>query len=992
MDKLFYKALKRKTTAWILTIAILSIGISYFGTGFVKAEQAPEQVYYGSSEAASILTNLNYSDITGRNIWSKEAIYQTGALGIVKNPGGASRTFGRTVPVSKEEALGIVFRASGREAEAYELGVAINNMRFGDNKKTDPLEVMYDGFLQLAANEGLISAQDLADAFSSEQGQLPPDSFRRKSPAQRQEIAYWLARALNIEPVREHIELLNYTDWRTIDPDKASYMEAILRQGIMNGSGGRINPRQAVTREQGAQIIKNADSAVLTALSYIKNQGIVEDIVATRDYSGETAKSGKNIILRNVNGRVSSILTDVLSSNGSGTKNENSGAAVSSQNGELVVYKDGILGNSSLLKKGDRLQFITDSEGTVKYVDVVSNVNSIKYVAAQVNSVDAANLRMNVSELFNMDYPDLDSISGDVSFTGAAGDNTIYLIAANAAITVNGKVSSLKDVTNDATAILTIDRNNIVKEIQCVDFGINAEARRIVRGIVQENNPDLGYITLYNEDGSGTGTSNEIFLRTFNYVDQDRTEVFRNHKITTPDSIQSGDTAYIKLDDNGDIASISVVDNYIVRYAKILSKLNSSIAVEYDDGTQQVLALKDDIPVVRDKALVGINALRESDRVRLLINDTEKSTDVKQITIESQEHYISNIYKGIITKIDDMSDRVTVMGLRSFDKGNWKLTDRKGFTTLPLAESFRIYSGDKLLDLETANELYYSNEAYLAVEKGYGGEEKVVLLSYRDSQDTLVPITGDSISDIVSGSGSFRLMKEDKVVNYTPGSIVVKHGRLVSGNSLDVDDKAYLELNRDYLSGDYYASVVKVDEPQSANALTIYRGRISQITDGTSFTVESFSQLTGIMWHYSNTPKTFNITLNTRILADEGLLNTRDFKGYGENSYLNRTVYIVADGVNAVLVSTAPYGTSIMKGTVYAAQADTFLLRDAIIYDSGAYIWKSIQNASFDILANSIVIKNGKIANRSDIKSGDEVRVLKKDATEDGSGYIIFVE
>ena len=47
------------------------------------------------------------------------------------------------------------------------------------------------------------------------------------------------------------------------------------------------------------------------------------------------------------------------------------------------------------------------------------------------------------------------------------------------------------------------------------------------------------------------------------------------------------------------------------------------------------------------------------------------------------------------------------------------------------------------------------------------------------------------------------------------------------------------------------------------------------------------------------------------------VLNVRDFKGYGEDSYLNRVVYVVADGTNAVLVSTAPYGISNIKGTVY---------------------------------------------------------------------------
>ena len=74
-------------------------------------------------------------------------------------------------------------------------------------------------------------------------------------------------------------------------------------------------------------------------------------------------------------------------------------------------------------------------------------------------------------------------------------------------------------------------------------------------------------------------------------------------------------------------------------------------------------------------------------------------------------------------------------------------------------------------------------------------------------------------------------------------------------------------------------------------------------------------------------------------------------------------------------------------GTVYAAQADTFSLRDAVVYDSGAYIWKSVQNASFDVLPNSIVVKNGRTASKADIKTGDKVRVIKKDAAQTAPLY-----
>ena len=237
-------------------------------------------------------------------------------------------------------------------------------------------------------------------------------------------------------------------------------------------------------------------------------------------------------------------------------------------------------------------------------------------------------------------------------------------------------------------------------------------------------------------------------LRTYNYVDLNKTAIYRNHKVIKADDIQTGDTAYIKLDNEGDISSISAVDNYTVRYGRMISKLPSEIAVKYDDGTEQLLDTGSNVIVVRDKLLVGLKALKDGDRVRLLLNDNGKSTDLKEITIEGDEHYISNIYKGTVTMINDMSDKISIMNLQVFNKGKWERTDRKGLSTIPLADSFNIYSGDTVLDIENVNKLLRSNEAYIAVEKNYGGEEEAVLLSYRDSPDTVVPTGSDSITGV----------------------------------------------------------------------------------------------------------------------------------------------------------------------------------------------------------------------------------------------------
>ncbi len=988
--KIFHKSsIKYKLFIIILAAAVAGAGFIFPGNTVLAAE-APSVVYSGDTQALAALGNMRYTDVA-KNIWSAEAIYEAGALGVVQGYNGSGSRFARTNAMTREEAIATAFRAAGREAEAQQLGITINNARTAANKKTDPMAVLYDGFLQLAAYEGLITAQNLADAFNTDQTTLTAESFKRKSPAQRQELLYWLARTLNIQPVSQTRELLNYSDWKSADPDKLGYLEAMLREDIMTGSGGKINPKQPVTREQGAQLVKNAEGYILGALKYSKNTGVIKDIIPTKDYTGNVTTTGKNILVTASDGKLVSIATSAGAGTPAGGKNENVGTALAGQKKELVVYKNGAVGDSSLLSKGDRIQYVTDATNTVKYVIDVSNAKDVRYPAIQVYGIDRTNKLLNAVELFEMDYPDIKRISGD-QFEWSKNEMTTYRIAPNASVTVNGVKSDLTGITEGITAILTVDGNNLVKAIQCVDFGINAEARSIVKGIVEENNPDLGYLTLYNEDGSGTGSGSGPLLRTYNYVDQNRTEILRNHKPVKADAIQAGDTAWIRLDEDGDIASVSAADNYITKYGKVISKLPTQLAVEYDDGSQQVLPVDNSVIVIRDKLLVGLKAVKDGDRVRLLLNENGKSTDLKEITIQGNEHYISNIYKGTIVKLDDMSDKVTVMGMQVFNKGSWDYTPRKGSTVVPLAEDFKIYSGDTPLDIEDANRLLRSNEAYIAVERPYGGEEKAVMLTYRNSLDTQAPVTGDTIVNAVTGSGSFMLSRENRRVGYSAGSIVVKYGRLVSGNSLSDNDTAYLALNREYESGNYYASVVKVDEPRISGGPTIYRGRIVAVNDEKDFTLESFSELQGLDWKYSNTPKTLNITLDTRVLDDAGVLNISDFKGYGSDSYLQRTVYVVADGINALLISTAPYGIENMKGTVYTSTGNSISLRNTSVYDPATYMWKSGSSAELNLLKNTVVIKNGKVIDTSDIASGDNVRVVKKDTTAAGDAYIIFVE
>ncbi len=987
--------------ALILAFAMLPSGLA--------AAETVETVFPGDTSAGAILRNLDYYDVRNSNTWAKEAIYEAGALEIIKGLSNMSKRFGRTDNLTKEEALAIVYKAAGREAEAQALGEAMNNARAQANRKTDALEVWYDGYLQLAVTEGLITAQDLADAMNADQTSLEADSFNRKSAVQRQEMARWLAGTLGIQPVRGQQDIFNnYLDWRSADPDKIPYIEAILENRIMNGDGtGRFRPLQAVTREQAAQILKNAESQVLTALKYNKQTGIIENISTTADYSGGMNTTGRYIDVRNTDGKLYRIETSLSVP---AALNEQQGGSSAATGKELVAYDKGAIGGSSILNEGDRISYITrSSDNAVKFVNVLSNINDVRYVAAQINNNDSANLLINVTQLFRLDYPDIELAQQSVSFSlGSEQQNVSYRYSKNVAVTVDGRTMSMDDISPDMAVILTIGANNTVTAITSTDLDINSDAGKIVKGIVEENNPQLGYITLYNEDGSGTanfGAYEVSMLRTYNYVNENTLEIYKNHEQADIESIQAGDTAYLKLDDDGGIISVSAVDNYSVKYGRIISKLASSMAVEYENGTQQVLVISDDVLFIKDKKLVAYSFLKEGDRVRLLVNANPTSTELKEVTIEGDEHYITSIYKGQLLNIDEISDKVKLWNLQFYNNGKWERTSTKGMTAIPLAEGCTIYANDTQMTIRKVNSLLVDNEAYIAVEKDYGGNENAIMLSFRNSSDKEVLYT-DNISSLSSGSGKFNLQNAANSIMFGAGSIVVKFGRLVTGSSLSAQDMAMVVANRAYDTGYYNAGIIRVDEQKANTFAQVYRARISVINENQDFKVESFSMLSETNWNYYNTEKTFVLSSDTRLLGDEGLLNIRDFLGYGEDSYIGRVVYVLADGADAILLSTAPYGVNNVKGTVYEVSGATYgeeegllmeepttlKLRNTSIYSTASYSWTASQEMEISLLLNTIIIKNGAVAKPSDIKKGDVVKVVKKDATVSGDAYIITVE
>lgn len=970
----------KKIIPFLLIISLLPIQVPFT---YAEAE-APAEVYSGISNAREIINNIDFDDISAMpaNYWAREAIYEAAALEAIKGYGDKSFRPGRVL--SKEEAIALIYRMLGREGEAQKAAEALDQVRSKNQKKDQAVSMWADGYLKLAANDGLITQGDLQTAL--QRFQPKPGSknrFVRADPAQRQEVAYWAAKAMKLEPVYgQQIIFNSFDDWDDSDPVKVPYIEAILKNRIMNGrTGGVFDPLGPVSREQMAQVLKNMENIVLPQQLMYKKSGYVEDIYSDRDEKLAGGTISRVIAVRGDDGKLYHIMTQTSQDQLKGTRQEFDPGRNAVFERELVVYKDRILGASEEIEVNDQLEYIVNDKAEVRFIKVRPGSMAVQEVSATVTGVDTA--------------------SSTISVADSRGDVVTYRISDTAEILQNGKPITLAEINKDRQVNLRI-RNKMIIRLEVSLANAGGEEGNIV-GIVEDNNPALNYISLYDENGM----VNDSRLRVFNYLPE-AVKVEKNHKKAGIEDIVPGDTVHIILDENGNIEELSGADNYQVAYGKIVFKQPSYLIVESDDGAQQKLEVAHDVLVIFDRKIWSYDRLKDGDFIRMLLQKTPEMTKVKEITSQTYTQDISNIYKAELDNIDLPGGKITLKHPERLYKGKWKRDDQVGFTVLKTDHNLRMFDGSEKLDVQEANKLYIGRNLYAAVKKGFGNEEVVQTIRFLDPKAKEI-LYNDTLSSVDTDAGRVTLGKTFGLVELNQGTIVVKDGKLVTGRSLSANDTVYMAVNKNPDSEETEAGLIMTVEKPALSMVQIFRGELQKVNQNSDFTLKTFAVLNGLTWEGYGFPKTFSITFNTRMFRDEGIANVRDF-AY-DSDLIGKPMYVVADETEALLISNAPYGAFNVRGEVIDVGSDLtdsgeseqegesgqtaatqIKLLNASIYNKNAGQWENKGIITLGVLTNTIIIKNGQLITPDDIEKGDFVRLLKKDNTSSGDTYLILVE
>ncbi len=966
----------KKVISLILALSlIMSLSINAFAlTDTYIFTDTVSNTYVGQTEANDMMKNLSFTDTKGSAY--QESITRMGAFDIVK---GYDKKFNPQGFVSNQEAIAFLIRSRGLEKKAQQNAAALKTTL--PNSSLLPLWSL--GYLQEAANLGIITNADYKNALIEDQSELSEDAFRRSALATREDIAMWIAKLENTYspnefPIKTDLQkIYTYTDYQQIDPENILYVETVTANGIMGTNTTKFNPKGAISRGEFSSVLKNLDSIYFKQNGLTKKTGTVGGVKLSNTITTGQYNAKDQYYIRNNTGKI-----DVIE------KQYNKNISPQVQNKDVVVYKGGLVGGLSLLKEGDQIEYVVETkpkknpnELTCYYIQVVNPKLTQSTVFGKLESVDKDNQTVTIR-----DYK-----TNQTKTYYTAG--SIFGINSNTKkpyIKMDLKQYEIDKLPYGSGVNLHLS-NDVVADIEYVGEPTLVTE---VRGIVVENNPNLGYLVIFDNKGNKSTYNYDIgSLQTvkkleyyqnedqIGYIDQ----VFKNGNFnpvnSTIDKIEAGDIVFIRPSktDAKYIESISASPNYTTKSGTITSYTDNgtttNMLVTFDNGTQSMYTFPSDITITKNGQLANAADVTVGSHIKFLVNTAIITPGyvietVKEIALESAGSNISKIVKGQLAGVDNVQKALQVQNSQTLEKSGWKNYNQVG--NYSLKGNVDIYYNGKKIDVDYANRFLKrgNNEAYIALENSYSGEN-VKKVSIYDGRDTLLP--ADTVVNS-SPNGSFVMANDFRQLDTDAGAIVVKNGRLVSPQNIAAYDYAQVALN-----GGNKAAVVNITEQGGSDGIQIARGRVQSVNDGQSFTVESIAELSNNKWTVSAVARTYNIDNSTVFITSDGNVDSIDnFIDYTAKSVYGNVYNIISkDGVHADYVISAPYTKQPVKGTVYKVDGDKIYLNDATYLNQKTNTWTVISRKDNTCVVktypNTAIVKNNQVTKPSKLVVGDKV-------------------
>lgn len=566
--------------------------------------------------------------------------------------------------------------------------------------------------------------------------------------------------------------------------------------------------------------------------------------------------------------------------------------------------------------------------------------------------------------------------TGSILISDENGDSiTVDLTGKNIPTLRNNILTGTYSLKSSDEIEYYVDAKKNVKFIRVTDASIYGEEqeeqeKNQKQGIVTGNSPYFYEIAIKDKNGN---------VEKYTYGRW--TEIYKDGKETSASSIMQGDTVYLEFDNLGDLVVIRGVTNAVISYATVTEISGTKVTMVPDDGKAEKYDLNN-VPIYKNGEEISVDDLHNGEYAKLSLSQNK----LIKVEIVVDERSCEAIYKGYISDINLIQDRIIIRNPSQLKDGKWtKLTDN--FITLPLDRNMQIsYEGINMAKNELG-EKQVGKFAYIATRKDTEVLEKVKAMNIGIKGKEEV-ITGE-VSKFNESTGELRISGSSIKPYVDENTVLVINNKIVTKADFSKGDNLAVVVSKDD-NGDYIAKLITtIDEVDSESRdVYAYFGKVKSIDEGNEVIMNISAKYEDEEWIIGKERNaSFVITPSTRIFNETEPLNFDEFN----KEYKGKEICIVAYGDEAVIITVVsltdtPY---IFMGSVDDVETDKFTVTDVEIYDLENEEWTESTKEEVSTVVNTAITKNGKYVKSSDIKYGQEAVVIKPD--EQSSAAVVLL-
>lgn len=998
----------RKSISLILTILILisSTGLTSFAEEDLLVrvpEITPLGVDAGTElngyvKGIELLKNSYYNDLSKSSY--EEDVTRMSALDVINKSG--SDKYNPEDKLTGFGALELLVTLAGNSNAVQTRALAASKGMDADGVR----RVFNQQYQAEAITLGIVLANEVKDY---------------NTPIDRQTFALWVSRVSGVgAPAGNLNNVYSYKDFGTVSPDLRPIVEGLVQSGIMSaGNDGNFNPKGNLTKGEAASVANKASTVMANQLGITSSFGVVASVVNNSTKSGNATISTKKITVRNVDGTTSTINTSYNDK--------------TRQKTDFVALRNGIVSDSSILKIGDQIEY-------------VSKNNEVRYV--KVN--DAEDFSMQISDtIINQEglkkyFGTIGTISNEKQWDKGKYINRDRFRIKN----YDGQSLDLLVTTNLDTGVkndATVLKNGVLGGANLLKAGDNVEyllkGNKLVYMVVKDltNKTVLGTVRHVYQDPD----TKEVTLTIFDYNNQ-ILEYPVSHNVSVMINQNYGnimDLQYaqdIKINIlNGYVTSVESesfagTPGYIpkfgkVRFGEVLYLYPDSAVIQLATGETLHFEVDRDVPIIRGGEVVTFRTLKEGDKLKVYFDDIS-TIKASAIEVDAVERLVKQIYKGEVVDVNEFSKNITINNLEYLKNSNWD-RDSMFIRDFKVSDDVEIYLKGKRISLSDLSKVYKNTYVYAVIEDSYG-KDMIVKMNLKEGGERFYY---DKINSIDKAIGELEL-RDKTNFRFDDGTIVVKDSRVLSSNKLTSKSDVFVVsgFNTYY---DNYANVIKVQSKGDTVFSNIYIGAIEQV-HGAYFNMADYTTVSDNIWETVKTTNSQNFYFNNQsVILDQtkdkyikyynlfngkysrsdNFVTTTGNKGLQYKRYYG---VVVTDDSGQVLqlnlrqkgllpnqnfddvlkseddvskeVEKIVAATVLTRGIIDEVQSDwnRVKLTDAHDWIETRGMWVANPTDKYVEYENAIIIKDNKAATYEDLEAGDSLFIVR---TKE-KGLVIVVE